>query len=118
MRFRSPLLAIAATPLALALSSTPVSGQAARRPMHVADIDGFRDVRDLDIAPDGAWVAYTVGLPDVARDKDEGDVWLSNWAGTEHVRLTTSPTRESQPRFSPDGKWIANSCRARKSGDD
>ena len=75
--------------------------------MQVADIDGFRDVRDLDIAPDGAWVAYTVGLPDVARDKDEGDIWLSNWAGTEHVRLTTSPTRESQPRFSPDGKWIA-----------
>ena len=118
MRFRSPLLAIAATPLALALTTTtPLSGQATRRPMQVADIDGFRDVRDLDIAPDGTWVAYTVGLPDVARDKDEGDVWMSNWAGTEHVRLTTSPTRESQPRFSPDGKWIAF-VSGRKSGDD
>ena len=85
--------------------------------LQVADIDGFRDVRDLDIAPDGAWVAYTVGLPDVARDKDEGDIWLSNWAGTEHVRLTSSPTRESQPRFSPDGKWIAF-VSSRKSGDD
>jgi len=91
MRFRPPLPAIAATPLALALFSTPLSGQAARRPMHLADIDGFRDVRDLDIAPDGAWVAYAVGLPDVARDMDEGDVWLSNRAGTEHVRLTTNP---------------------------
>ena len=30
-------------------------------------------------------------LADVARDKDEADLWLSNWAGTEHVRLTTSP---------------------------
>ncbi len=59
--------------------------------MHVADIDGFRDVRDLDIAPDGAWAAYTVGLPDVARGMDEGDGWLSNRAGTEHVRLTTNP---------------------------
>ena len=118
MRFRSPLLAIAATPLALALTTTLLSGQARpRRPMQVADVDGFRDVRDLDIAPDGAWVAYTVGLPDVARDKDEGDIWLSNWAGTEHVRLTTSPTRESQPRFSPDGKWIAF-VSGRKSGDD
>ena len=91
MRFRSPLLAIAATPLALAFTTSPSSGQAARRPMHVADVDGYRDVRDLDIAPDGAWVAYTVGLPDVARDKDEGDGGLSNQAGTEHVRLTTNP---------------------------
>jgi dipeptidyl aminopeptidase/acylaminoacyl peptidase len=118
MRFRSPLLAIAATTLALASTATPLAGQdRARRPMQVADIDGFRDVRDLDIAPDGAWVAYAVGLPDVAKDKDEGDIWLSNWAGTEHIRLTTSPTRESQPRFSPDGKWIAF-VTSRKSGDD
>jgi dipeptidyl aminopeptidase/acylaminoacyl peptidase len=118
MRFRSPLLAIAATPLALALTATPLHGQdRARRPIQVADVDGFRDVRDLDIAPDGAWVAYTVGLPDVAKDKDEGDIWLSNWAGTEHVRLTSSPARESQPRFSPDGKWIAF-VSSRKVGDD
>ena len=94
MRFRSPLHAIAATSMALALSTIALSGQdRARRPMQVADVDGFRDVRDLDIAPDGAWVAYAVGLPDVARDKDEGDIWLSNWAGTEHVRLTSSPVR-------------------------
>ena len=85
--------------------------------MQVADVDGFRDVRDLDIAPDGAWVAYTVGLPDLAKDKDEADIWLSNWAGTEHVRLTCSPARESQPRFSPDGRWIAF-VSSRKSGDD
>ena len=51
MRFRSPLLAIAVMPLALALSATPLLGQVrARRPMQVADIDGFRDVRDLAIA--------------------------------------------------------------------
>ena len=118
MRFRSPLLAIAATPLALALATTPLSGQdRAPRPMQVTDVDSFRDVRDLDIAPDGAWVAYTVGLPDLAKDKDEGDIWLSNWAGTEHVRLTSSPSRESQPRFSPDGRWIAF-VSSRKSGDD
>ncbi|MEO5821371.1 MAG: S9 family peptidase, partial [Vicinamibacteraceae bacterium] len=117
MRFRSPLLALAATPLALALTTTPLFAQAPLRPMQVADLDGFRDVRDLDIAPDGAWVVYSVGAADVKRDKDEADIWLSNWAGTEHVRLTTSPERESHPRFSPDGKWIAF-VSGRKAGED
>jgi dipeptidyl aminopeptidase/acylaminoacyl peptidase len=107
MRFRPLYLAIAALLPALALTAAPSSAQAPRRPMQVADIDGFREVRDLDIAPDGAWVAYAVGIADVARDKDEADLWLSNWEGTEHIRLTTSPDRESSPRFSPDGKWIA-----------
>ena len=82
MRFRSPLLAMAAVALALVLCSTALPDQAARRPMQVADVDGVRDVRDVAIAPDGAAVAYTVGLRDLARDKDEGDIWLSNWDGT------------------------------------
>ncbi len=107
MRFRPLLITIAAVLPALALAAAPVSAQAPRRPMQIADIDGFREVRDLDIAPDGAWVAYAVGAADVARDKDDADLWLSNWEGTEHVRLTTSPDRESSPRFSPDGRWIA-----------
>ena len=118
MRFRSPLLAIAATPLALALTTTPLLGQDSCAPA-----DAGRRRRRLPRRarsrhrPDGTWVAYAVGLPDVVRDKDEGDIWLSNWAGTEHVRLTSSPTRESQPRFSPDGKSIAF-VSGRKSGDD
>ena len=102
------LLAAAVT--AAALSATPAAQPAAapaRRPLQLADLDTFRDVRDLAVAPDGAWVAYTVGFADKTRDKDEADLWMTNWDGTEHVRLTASPDRESQPRFSPDGRSIA-----------
>jgi dipeptidyl aminopeptidase/acylaminoacyl peptidase len=91
----------------LAASALSASAQPARRPLQIADIDGFRTIGDLTIAPDGAWVAYAVATSDVTRDKDDADVWLSNWAGTEHLRLTSGPEAESEPRFSPDGKWIA-----------
>src|SRR6185436_10923465 len=93
--------------LTAAAFAATAAAQPARRPLQLADLDTFRDVRDLAVAPDGAWVAYTVAFADKTRDKDDADVWMSNWEGTEHVRLTASPDRESQPRFSPDGRSIA-----------
>ena len=107
MLARGPIRAVLAAAVALAAAVVTAAAQPARRPLQLADLDTFRDVRDLAIAPDGGWVAYTVAAADVARDKDDADVWMSNWAGTEHLRLTASPDRESQPRFSPDGRWIA-----------
>jgi dipeptidyl aminopeptidase/acylaminoacyl peptidase len=108
-----------AAPAALLIVTTALaaSAQPSRRPLQVADIDGYRDVRDLTVSPDGAWVAYTVVTADPKRDKDDADVWLSNWAGTEHLRLTSGAERESEPRFSPDGKWIAF-LSGRSAGDD
>jgi dipeptidyl aminopeptidase/acylaminoacyl peptidase len=109
MRLRSLISPIAALQAVVisAISVVSVSGQTPRRPLQVADLDAYRDLGDLALAPDGAWVAYAVKFADPKRDKDDSDVWMTNWAGTEHVRLTASPERESQPRFSPDGKWLA-----------
>jgi tricorn protease len=36
-----------------------------------------------------------------------GDLWLVNDDGSQPRRLTVHTARESHPRFSPDGKWIA-----------
>ncbi len=35
------------------------------------------------------------------------DVWVSNLDGSNVVRITSTPAVESDPHFSPDGKWIA-----------
>lgn len=35
------------------------------------------------------------------------DLWISNIDGTLLQRLTSTPAVESNPQFSPDGKWIA-----------
>lgn len=49
------------------------------------------------LSPDGAVIAF----------EWNGDVWLVPSAGGEARQLTTHTARDSQPRFSPDGKTIA-----------
>ncbi len=36
-----------------------------------------------------------------------GDIWLAPRSGGDARRLTSSPGEESDPHFSPDGKWLA-----------
>ena len=36
-----------------------------------------------------------------------GDLWIANVDGSRPVRLTAHVSRNTFPRFSPDGKWVA-----------
>jgi tricorn protease len=36
-----------------------------------------------------------------------GDIWVANENGSGVQRITDNTAREINPRFSPDGKWIA-----------
>ena len=53
----------------------------------------------LDFSRDGQRVTYT-SFP-------EGILWRSSVDGTDREQLTFPPTRAFEPRWSPDGKWIA-----------
>ena len=61
------------------------------------------------VSPDGAWVAYAVkALDRTAADKGITHVWMTSWDGARTVQLTASPKdSESQPRWSPDGRYLA-----------
>jgi dipeptidyl aminopeptidase/acylaminoacyl peptidase len=83
-----------------------ISAFAQKRLLTVDDMHKFHDVRDVQISPDGKWVAYTVSSVDVAADKSDTDVWMTSWDGTEQVRLTSSPESENAPRWSPDGRYL------------
>ena len=87
-------------PTARAATSAP-------RPIGVADLWQLRDVSDPQLAPDGAWVAYTVSSADSAEDKQHTAVWMTSWDGARTLRLTTAKQGGSAPRWSPDGRWLA-----------
>ena len=90
---------------AQAPSASPPSP--ARRPVATSDIYRLRTVRDPQLSPEGAWVAYTVSAIDSAKDRAESDIWMTSWDGSQTIRVTSTPGSESSPRWSPDGRWLA-----------
>ena len=109
MRTRSPQLAyllVVALAAAAAIATAAAAG-ASKRLVTLDDFNSFVDVSDPQIAPDGAWVAYTVSHVDVKRDKSDDDIYMTTWDGQRTIRLTYGSANENTPRFSPDGRWIA-----------
>jgi dipeptidyl aminopeptidase/acylaminoacyl peptidase len=92
--------------LAVLLLVSPAAAQQ-RRPITADDIFQVRDVRDPQRSPDGKWVAYTVTTAHKDTDKNNTDVWMVSWDGSQQIQVTSSPEGESAPRFSPDGKYLS-----------
>jgi dipeptidyl aminopeptidase/acylaminoacyl peptidase len=96
------------------VSRVPVQAQDApqaaaqgQRPLQVTDFYRLRDVGDPRLSPDGAWIAYTVTTIDSTKDRSDSDVWMVSWDGQRRVRLTSSPEGESNPRWSPDNRYLS-----------
>jgi dipeptidyl aminopeptidase/acylaminoacyl peptidase len=106
-RYPVALLFVSAACVLALSADAQTSLSAAKRPLRVGDLYRLRDVRDPQLSPDGAWVAYSVSAVDSAKDKSDSDVWMTSWDGTQAVRLTSSPESESSPRWSSDGRYLA-----------
>jgi dipeptidyl aminopeptidase/acylaminoacyl peptidase len=92
---------------ALALPTALAAQSATRRPIAPSDVYNLRSVSDPHISPDGAWVAYTVGAVDSAKDRNFSHVWMTSWDGAHTIQATTSNGSESSPRWSPDGRFLS-----------
>jgi dipeptidyl aminopeptidase/acylaminoacyl peptidase len=78
-----------------------------RRTLTADDINALHEVKDPQVSPDGAWVAYTVRSADLVKDKRVTHVWMASWDGQRALQLTRSEQSEHTPRWSPDGKYLA-----------
>ena len=106
LRHLAPAAAIAVA-LFVAFAPATASGQPAKRAITLDDLARFKTVNDPQRSPDGKWVAYVVRSTDVEKDKNDSDLWMVSWDGTQTVRLTSGPDSESSPRWSPDGRYLA-----------
>src|SRR5687768_5766665 len=99
MLARAPILV-----LLLAVLAGPGSAAAAeRRLVTLEDLTHLRAVSDPQVSPDGAWVAFVVGAPNLEEDESNTDLWMTSFDGSRTVRLTWDRHAEETPRWSPDG---------------
>src|SRR5689334_2329813 len=84
---------------------------AARHPFTVDDMLAMDRVKELDVSPDGKFVAFTVSSTNFAANKRRTDVWLAALDGTAVRPLTSHADTDrgdsnEAPRFAPDGNSI------------
>ncbi len=92
---------------ALFLTLPLIAGAQARRPIRADDMYRFKTVGAPKFSPDGEWIAYSVSTIDSVKDSRSSDLWMVKWDGSRTLRLTTTPGGESDPQWSPDGRWLS-----------
>jgi serine/threonine protein kinase len=75
------------------------------RPVSISDgrpiTTGAQAVETHDLSPDGHWLAYSSNL------RGNADIYKVRQSGGDPIPLTTTPTDEFSPAWSPDGTEIA-----------
>ncbi len=79
----------------------------AQRPMSIVDLISMPVVSAPQLSPDGTQVVYLQGDADWEANKRVTHLWRVDTDGTGTLQLTSGKDGESQPRWSPDGQWVA-----------
>jgi dipeptidyl aminopeptidase/acylaminoacyl peptidase len=77
------------------------------RSLVIDDLYKTENLSDLQVAPDGRWLAYLVTVSDRTADETRTSLWLTSLDGKQSVPLTAPGEDLEKPRFSPDGRFIA-----------
>jgi dipeptidyl aminopeptidase/acylaminoacyl peptidase len=104
--------------IALFISSNTAALENDKRAITIDDFFALKDISDLQVSPDEKWLAYTITSADLEKDKSETRVWMSPTKGGEALPMTAKGYSASEPRFSPDEKYLTFIAQRSESGDD
>jgi dipeptidyl aminopeptidase/acylaminoacyl peptidase len=77
---------------------------------HIISFEDLAKVQRISgpqLSPDGKWIAYQVGVVDLAANKTVHHIWVVSAEGGEPRQLTRGDGSDTRPRWSPDGKSLA-----------
>lgn len=102
------LFSILLTPPLFAQNNAPSETPMPQRPMAVDDLFAFRRLGPPALDPTGMWVAWSaVEITDSHQNKSVSRIWVASVDGQQPPRqLTSTNAKDSNPRWSPDGRWI------------
>ena len=84
-----------------------VSASAQKRNITEKDLFDFSWVGDPQVSPDGSTVTFVRVNVNSAKTNYDTSVWTVPTSGTGEPRRLTSGNRDSTPRWSPDGRFLA-----------
>jgi len=77
-----------------------------QRSLAVTDLTALKNVGLPRISPDGRQVAYALSTADAKKDRNSARIWMSPMGGGAAVPMTGAGQPASNPRWSPDGKYL------------
>jgi dipeptidyl aminopeptidase/acylaminoacyl peptidase len=96
---------IAATLLVLLLAASAFSQT--KRLITDKDIFRFQWIGDTQVSPDGTHVVFVRVTVNEKKEGYDTALWMVATSGAEPPVRLTNAKHDSQPRWSPDGKWVA-----------
>ncbi len=78
-----------------------------KKPLLPEDLYQIKELTDLQVSPDGQWIAYVMSVPNLAENDAERAIWLMPITGGTSRRLTGTGSNSDSPRWSPNGKQLA-----------
>src|SRR5262249_34586266 len=88
----------------LAAGAGSAGAAPAGRPFRVDELASVKRVGGFAVSPGGQWGADSGGIADVEQKRGRSGLWLQAVSGGEPRKLTPGDKRDSDPKFSPDGK--------------
>ncbi|MGH8250758.1 MAG: prolyl oligopeptidase family serine peptidase [Steroidobacteraceae bacterium] len=92
---------------AIAVCSAAAHADGTPAPLSAETMWQLKRIGNPAISPDGKFAVYAVTRYDADNDKGDADLYLVSTAGGKPQRLTSMKGNESEPAWSPDGRYIA-----------